>query len=395
MKITREGLERLYWQEEKTQKRIATELECSCSTIKNWMIKFGVKRRTPGARAKVNLPHEELERMYWKDNMSMKKIGDELGYDSETIRRCMARRGIPRRSQGEYQLIEPNTNPSQDLAYILGVLKGDGDVYFPKDVHTGRIRLRQIRAEFAHSFENALKMIGLHPRTYIEKPRKTMFTNYPQPIFLTLAHSFKFAQFYKRLSFEDIEKLLGNNLKFVKEFVRGFFESEGMNCINPRRESKAIKWQICIAGRDKELYDLFERLLIKLGFNFKRHCYNQCGGYSHVKKPLYSLHSTDQHRNYRFIKEIAPCIKNRTIEPCSRVERDWTKEEVIEELKNFVRFNGFSPSAKDVPDTLRGATERLFGSWNEAKTTAGIEVYPVGYNLNAKTGLKPVKGIGG
>jgi intein-encoded DNA endonuclease-like protein len=334
---------------------------------------------------------EELERMYWQEKRSTTEIAHSLNLNRVTIWRKMIKFGIPRRSRSlalkiverkfpTHLFVEPNINPSNDLSYVLGVIKGDGCAYVKRGHRCGIVKLNQIRAEFAQSFECALKQIGFNPNTFVVKPRKTTYTDCPKPMFVTIGYSFPFVQWYKQLSFEDIEKLLGDNPEFIEAFIRGFFESEGTNCIKPRKESNAIKWQIDIAGRNKELYDLVERLLIRLGFNFNRYCYNQGG------KPLHILKSSNQRQNYHFIKTIAPCIKDRTIEPTSRVEIEWTREKVIEKLKSFVDKEGFSPSSREIPDTLRGAIDRHFGGMNKAKKVAGIKIYPVGYHLDAKTG---------
>ena len=336
------------------------------------------------------ITYEELEQLYWQEKKSITKIAKELNHSVETIHRQMVKFEIPRRSKSEalkmighhpqIRFIEINTNPSNNLAYVLGVIKGDGCAHTIKGHQSGKVELKQIRVEFAKSFEIALKSIGFNSKTFTERSHVKSGI-----IYNTYGHSFKFVQWYTQLLFEDIEKLIGDNPEFIKAFIKGFFESEGTNSIKPRKDSNAIKWQIGIAGRNKELYELVEKLLIKLGFTFKKYCYMQGSGFCHVKKPLYILKSSDQNQNCRFIKEIAPCIKNQTIIPTSRVEIDWTKEKIIKELRKFVEVNGFSPSSHKISDTLRGAIERQFGTINNAKIVAGLEIYPRGYNLDART----------
>jgi GTP cyclohydrolase I len=45
---------------------------------------------------------DTLERMYWEEKMTMSEIGDEFGVTGETIRRWMEKFEIPRRSQTDY-----------------------------------------------------------------------------------------------------------------------------------------------------------------------------------------------------------------------------------------------------------------------------------------------------
>lgn len=328
----------------------------------------------------------ELERLYWQEGKSMQKIADEFGCSLSRIFYQMNKFGIKRRSRSEASktvgirppthFVEVDVSPSEDLAYILGVLKGDGCAYIKKGKQSGVVQLSQIRQGFAKSFGIALKNLGFNPSTFIAKSRGCK----NGILYVTYGNSYQFVKWYKQLSFEDIEKILGKNPDFIKAFIRGFFESEGTNSIKKRKKYNSIKWQVGIAGREKDLYDFVEMLLKKIGFNFKRYCHNVRG------KPLHILKSSDQRQNYRFIKEIAPCIKNRIIEPTAKIDIDWTKEKIVEELKKFVEVNCYSPAAHDVPDSLRGACERHFGTFNKAKEAAGIRIYPIGYNLEAKTG---------
>ena len=51
-----------------------------------------------------------------------------------------------------------------------------------------------------------------------------------------------------------------------------------------------------------------------------------------------------------------------------------TRERVIEELKTKADELGHSPSSRDLPYLIEPAT-RMFGTWNNAKRAAGLEVY--------------------
>jgi len=325
-----------------------------------------------------------LEQKYLHEKKSIIKTARELGIPFSRVYYAMNKYGILRRSHSEaskiagnkppIRFIEADTSPSKDLAYILGVLKGDGCAHIRKSGQSGVVQLTQIRREFANSFETALRNIGLNSHTFL---RKDQFVK-QGVIYVTYANSFKFALWYKQLSFEDIHKILDGDPEFIKAFIRGFFESEGTNSISKRLDR--FKWQIGIAGREGELYNFVEKLLHKMGFNFKRYCYNQGG------KDLHILKSCDQHQNQRFIKETAPCIKNQSIEPTSEPRIRWCREKVIEELRNFAHTHSYSPSGRKVPPRLRGACERWFEKWNQAKEAANLLTYPIGYNLDPKTG---------
>lgn len=241
----------------------------------------------------------------------MREIGEKFRCSSSTILQRMIFFGITRRSYSSaakirckfftHNFINPCLTPSRNLAYILGVIKGDGYVYLRKGHQHGIARLKQTRAGFAESFEIALRKIGLHPHTFTYQIKTTNFSNHPKPIFDTYASSFKFVQWYKQLSLEDIESILGDNPEFIKAFIKGFYESEGCDYIRKRQNHQV--WDLKMYGKNKELIDFVEHLLIGLGFDFKR--------YYQPKADVHILVSAKRERNFRFIREIAPCIKNR------------------------------------------------------------------------------------
>lgn len=54
---------------------------------------------------------------------------------------------------------------------------------------------------------------------------------------------------------------------------------------------------------------------------------------------------------------------------------EWSKEKVVEELRRLARELGRTPKWRDSAK-LAGATQRHFGSWNEAKEAAGLDTLP-------------------
>ena len=268
----------------------------------------------PQLRSEIpkEITREELERMYWREKKSTPQIARERKRDSKTIWSWMDKFGIPRRSFSEAsklaytpRFIEINVLPSRDLVYVLGVIKGDGCVHIKKNSRSGITQLAQIRFDFAKTFEGALKNLGFNSNTFIQTRVKTNYSDKPKPRFVTYGYSYKFARWYKQLSLGDIEKILSNNLEYIRAFIRGFYESEGTNGIY-LRENNRTSWTVNIRGTNGELFDLLERLLTKLGYNFKRFYLHRGGTW----KPIHLLSSGNREQNYRFINEIKPCIKN-------------------------------------------------------------------------------------
>lgn len=323
------------------------------------------------------ITREELERFYWQGKKSEQKIADELGVTRGSVSHLMTKFEIPRRSKSEgARWIEVNVNPSETLAYVLGVIKGDGCVNIGKNGrgHTqGRVLLGQTRPEFARSFEMALRNLGFNSNTFIQKKRcKQGF------IYLTYGNSLKFARWYKQLSLEDIEKILGGNPPFIKSFIRGFYESEGCNFFG-KQQGKYLVWTIALGNTDEELSRFVLDLLVKLGFNFGFTVnLHRCTRWS--EKPYFMLYNSKKHENLRFINEIKPCFKNQVIENPPPPREKWSKDRVIYRLKKFVAENGFSPSQTQAPYVLTWAMKKYFGTFNKAKKAASIKVNPNNYD---------------
>lgn len=63
--------------------------------------------------------------------------------------------------------------PSLKLAYVIGVMFGDGSVSFRKSgrSYKYRIRLKVVDREFAEEFKRCLEALGLKPSLRLERDR--------------------------------------------------------------------------------------------------------------------------------------------------------------------------------------------------------------------------------
>lgn len=119
----------------------------------------------------------ELEKAYWGEGKSINEIARLSPVTYRTIYRRMIKFGIKRRTRSEGLKIKYRTQPSKldlspssNLAYILGVLYGDGTVF--KYYHKGDgdyrfgLSLQVTQKEFALSFKQARK-IGIQTTFFI------------------------------------------------------------------------------------------------------------------------------------------------------------------------------------------------------------------------------------
>jgi len=190
----------------------------------------------------------------------------------------------------------PILEPTKELAYILGVLKGDGSVY--KINHHGRyeylVALATSEEKFARSFSRAISKIGL-------KPRESGWKKYHKIV----ANSKKFYEWYKNLNPRDIEELLSRE-ELVKEFVRGFYESEGHFHIytRPHLNHTHTDRYLNMTNTDKSLIKMVEGFLVKLGFNFNFHEYQRNTDLVEYRLDIHARNAIES-----FLNMTSPCIK--------------------------------------------------------------------------------------
>lgn len=192
----------------------------------------------------------------------------------------------------------PAVEPSEPLAYILGVLKGDAFTYsrLTKRGRDASARLSVRSAQFAESFAMALRAIGLHPYQHVLF-QQTGFSS--GNVYSVQANSVKFVDWYRPLTLSDIGNLLGNR-ELQLAFVRGFYESEG-----------SFFWAkgcptASMSNTNAELSYFVWDLLRTLGYTFHLHNYRRQIG----KRQLVEFTIRKAGREVKcFLETIQPAIK--------------------------------------------------------------------------------------
>jgi len=301
----KDELIRLYCDEKLTQKQIADKFGVNRCTVSQWMKRYHIPTRSKSEmhfywknvrkeREKVFRPL--LEKLYWEEKLTQPEIAKKLGTTQAMISKWMRKYGVARRSRSEAHTRKIDLSPTPDLAYILGVLKGDGDVVCVSSgrYKTWQIRLRVKEKRFALSFKQAVENLNLHTFWWTERAKNN------KVIYCVGAHSKMFVEWFTKLSLHDIEELLNNKKKLITSFIRGFYESEGTLY---RGHAKSVKCKM--TNTDKNLVDLVTRLLGKLGFDSRTYLIRKGGS---RRKPLYEIYILVKEVP-RFIELVDPCIK--------------------------------------------------------------------------------------
>uniref|UniRef100_A0A7C4XTN8 DOD-type homing endonuclease domain-containing protein n=1 Tax=Caldisericum exile TaxID=693075 RepID=A0A7C4XTN8_9BACT len=251
---------------------------------------------------------EELEELYLNQKKSMADIAKEKGCSQGGVEYLLEKYKIPRRNYKEaYKIVyrkkpelsQPklkiDLKPSNNLAYILGVLLGDGWV-IRQDYSMG---LGVTKKEFAESFANALRAIGLNPNVY--KQDKKLFQKVSpnaNDIWMVRGRSKQFYEWYKGLNLEKIKEVIKG---YEVDFIRGFYESEGSCRLSGKRS------EVAVHNTDRDLIIFISGLLTGLGFHYS---ITKTDRRNSNWKDLYHLNILGQkEEKFKFLKTINPVIK--------------------------------------------------------------------------------------
>ncbi|MEW6592370.1 MAG: LAGLIDADG family homing endonuclease [Candidatus Hadarchaeota archaeon] len=296
-KMGPEGLRKLYLGENKSLGQIALMYGVSSSTVKKWAKIYQITKREPRHRILNKPSRDEMNKLYWSENKSTLKIARLYGVHPNTIITWMKKHGLARRDRKVALKLMARPfvpNPGPALAYVLGVLLGDGSVYVRKRKSGKRTYHTQLCVkdkEFAKKFVIALKEIGLNPSV----PHLASNGCYQ-----VLAVSRNFYEWYKSLCFEDespdLVKIRLVIKKFESQFVCGFYESEGSMSF-----SKSGKLRMRIGNRRGELLLMVQDILKCYGIKS-----SLCGP---GKYNYFDLEIYGDERVNKLLTIIKPCIR--------------------------------------------------------------------------------------
>jgi len=258
--------------------------------------------------SRPDLTEDFLRKEYWEKEKTISEIAREAGYCYASVQEKMVRLGIPRRSVGEaYKLayqkgrvgVDVDLSPSNSLAYILGVAKGDGSV------DNVKIELMQSRKPFAESFEKALEKVGFNANTIILTPQEKEYLGYhwQAKIYDTYGCSKRFAKWYNELTLEEIGNLLRKKESFVQEFLRGFYESEG-SISTSKHEDSIESVLLEISNSSEKLLCFVSNLLEEIGLSSSIY---------QSREDMYKLRLTRMREVQIFFETTNPVIKKKSI----------------------------------------------------------------------------------
>lgn len=247
----------------------------------------------------ANISAELLRELYVEKKMGIEKIAKLLGHSNATIWKRLRKYGMPIRPQRPI----PDLRPSPALAYVCGVLKGDGFLYYDEKRENCRLGLNTKERAFAESFRSALERLGLRARLCFT-PSSGMWR--------VDASSAELCRWFAGGGWRSVAE------QYPADFIRGFYESEGslnLRRCNCGRCRGTLVVQIEMINTDLQLLEFVRLLVERLGFrtSIRRRAADKVtpSGLLYRNHVTYSLAVLGSRREkYEFLKLISPCVKN-------------------------------------------------------------------------------------
>ena len=242
MLISKETLHRLYYEEGLTQAAIARKLGCHRRTVREHMKAYHMRTRTAGDYTRVDLPREELRRLYLQCRLSLQEVASQFGCSVATVQKYLKRYGIVTRPPGwnSIRCYVPDNilaRWSPELAYVVGLIAADG--YLDRDYNCVGVK------------STDLELIQLYCRClHIDGKVRIQISDHPR---YKLQYGIKFSDPKYRAFLESIgltpakSKTMGALVvpdEVFSDFLRGYMDGDG-------------SWYVCHRHSKEYLYAQF------------------------------------------------------------------------------------------------------------------------------------------
>ncbi len=257
-------------------------------------------------------------------NMSYSKIKESIADEFDV---SVSKATVLRWCKGTHntfnKLRRARLEPSPALAYIVGVYLGDASV--SENAYKYRIRLKVVDRDFAEAFWNALKDIAVNPWIGFEHNRGR---SYRWCVEVTNKDLYMFLSRPK-------EKLFNIVRTYPREFLRGFFDSEGSAIVYQNRA------RVEASNYDLEILELCRELLKEFEINSKIYKTKRKGQPVVIRDKVYFYNSdlftiviSQKDSVYRYLLNIGFSIerkKNKLLE--------YFQDSVVEQLTREEKHN--------------------------------------------------------
>jgi len=241
-KLGRNELYKLYWIENKSLSQIAKMYGVTKPTVIWWMNRYGIARRDRGAAGKLRRKpfanRDELFRLYWTENRTLKQVALMYGTHREVVARWMDRYGIARRNRDA--IVELMRKP-------LGTREELHKLYW-----IDNMSLSQIAG-----------MYGVTTPTVIRRMNKYGLTRRDRSTARRLAVS---PEAKTMMSMRSRKKIHANPGP-AQAYILGVLFGDGYVFVQHKPSSGKRSYQTGLHVKDKAFADEFAKALRKIGLN--------------------------------------------------------------------------------------------------------------------------------
>ena len=216
----------------------------------------------------MNLTKETIEKLYFEDNLSIRKIASQLEVSPSTITRILRETNLRSKTEAALNRYEPLSlhGTHEELAYLIGVYLGDGCL-----VQNSRTELLDIAcdAKYPELIDKYVVLV------------KQVFGKFPSLQEDTASNCFHIRLYGRGISSTlgmkigsknkqdlHIPEWIKENKSFTRFCLRGLFETDGYIHHRTGREKSIV---VGFSNTNQTLLDEMQQLLYNLGYkNFSR-----------------------------------------------------------------------------------------------------------------------------
>lgn len=160
IEISKDALEKMYYEQGLKQREIAEHFGVSTKTIGNRMSEYGLITRSHDDYVYIDIPKAELERLYVQENRTAPEIAALYGCATSVVYRRLQEHGIPIKPGGwdkvKRIVSDEHLQWSPEFAYVVGLIASDGNL----QSDTNEVRIASTDREIIDMYCAAL---GLRP----------------------------------------------------------------------------------------------------------------------------------------------------------------------------------------------------------------------------------------
>jgi hypothetical protein len=234
--ISRASLEQLYVEERLKTAEVARQLGVSQAVVSRRLREYSITTRTMADYYRVNIPADELRRLYWDQNLSPDEIAPLYHCAPETILHRIHQAGIPLKPIGwkQFRRYVPDTVlaawPSPGLAYVIGIIASDGNLRREGNV----VHLASVDQEIIKTYTSLLQIANVHIHVHHTQHKDQYMVAFADPAYRAFLEARGLTP-YKSTNIGPLDIPDG----VFPDFARGCLDGDGCWSIEIRPASRS------------------------------------------------------------------------------------------------------------------------------------------------------------